>query len=77
MRAIFLQNAKNLPTNITEQIEELNLLTVNEILPKVLSNIKQYIGYLENKASIPEPLARSVNVNSAGTKTLRSITTTF
>ena len=69
--------AKNLPHDITNQLEELNQLTVNEILPKVLSNIQQYIGYLENKARIPAPLPRSVNVNSAGTKSLRSITTTF
>ena len=77
MRALFLQNAKNLPYDITKQIEDLNQLTVNEILPKALSNIQQYIGYLENKARIPDPLPRSLNVNSAGTKSLRSITTTF
>ena len=77
MRAIFLQHSKNGDTNIREQIEELNEITIESMLPKIVSNVEQYLSYLENKDRIPDPIARSVNVSSAGTKTLRSVTTTF
>ena len=77
MRAIFFQHSRNLPTNIAEQIEELNEKVIESVLPNLISNVKQYQEYLINKATIPEPISRSVNVNNKGTKQLRSVTTTF
>ena len=77
MRSIFLQYSKNLPDNIPGQIKELNKKVIDDLTPKILSNVEQYIGYLENKKKIPEPIAHSVNVSSKGSKTLRSVTTTF
>ena len=77
MRAIFFQHSRNLPTNIAEQIEELNEKVIESVLPNLISNVKQYQEYLVNKAKIPEPISRSVNVNNKGTKQLRSVTTTF
>ena len=77
MRAIFFQNAKNLDTNIPEQISELNSIVIQSILPKILSNIKQYQEYLKNKGQIPLPMDRSMNVNNKGIKQLRSVTDTF
>lgn len=77
MRAIFFQNAKNLDTNIPEQISELNSIVIQSILPKILSNIKQYQEYLKNKGQIPLPMDRSINVNNKGIKQLRSVTDTF
>ena len=77
MRAIFFQHAKNLDTNIPEQISELNNIVIQSILPKILSNVKQYQEYLKNKAQIPLPMDRSINVNNKGIKQLRSVTDTF
>ena len=77
MRSIFLQYALNLPDNIAQQIKDLNQKVIDELTPTVLSNVEQYIAYLENKRRIPDPIARSVNVSSKGSKTLRSVTTTF
>jgi len=77
MRAIFFQHAKNLPTGIKDQIKDLNQLVVNDVVPNIIVQIEQYLKYLENKAQIPDPIPRSLNVSSAGTKTLRSVTSTF
>ena len=77
MRAIFFQHAKNLDTNISEQISELNSIVIQSILPKILSNVKQYQEYLKNKSQIPLPMDRSINVNNKGIKQLRSVTDTF
>jgi len=77
MRSIFLQYAKNLPNDIAGQIEELNQMVIDDLTPSLISNVKQYYEYLEDKRKIPEPISRSINVSSKGSKTLRSVTTTF
>jgi len=70
MRSIYLQYCRNLPNNIKEQIAELNSIVVDQLAPDLLSNVKQYIKYLED---INEPwrlMTRPQNVSSAGSKTL-------
>jgi hypothetical protein len=75
MRAVFLDNAKNLPTNIVRQVKELNKLTLDYIIPDMMTNIKQQVGYLRDISRPPDPIARPINVNRAGRKTLPSSTT--
>ena len=43
MRYIFLYNAKFLPYNIDEQINELNCLLLKEILPNIITSITQKV----------------------------------
>lgn len=77
MRAMYLQHAKNLPNRLAEQVNELNRLVVEFAWPKVLSEVEQYIGYVKNLEYLPSPISLPVNVSSTGTRTLRSVTTTF
>ena len=70
MRSIFLQFGKNLPTNIKGQIANLNELVVDDLSPKVLSQTKQYIKYLEDINEPYRPIQRPQNVSSAGSKVL-------
>jgi hypothetical protein len=39
--------------------------------------VEQYLGYLDAVQKLPNPLPLPENLSSAGTKTLRSVTTTF
>lgn len=77
MRSIFLQKAKHYPTNIKEQVKELNDLVVDEVVPDIVSQLKMYIGYLDRAFNQPIPLERPKNVSKAGMKSLPSITKTF
>lgn len=77
MRAIYLQHSKHLPYNIRKQVEELNKYVVDFSLPKIISEIKQYIHYVKQLESMPNPIDLPQNVSSAGTRTLKSVTTTF
>ncbi len=70
MRSIYLQYSKNLPNNIKEQIEDLNDLVVNECVPNIMSNIKQYIGYKHDLNTGPVFMDHPQNVSSAGSKSL-------
>lgn len=72
MAWIFDNYSKNLPYKIKEQIEELNRITINEILPDLLSNIDQYIGYIRDINNPIRSFDRPLNVSSKGTKTLPS-----
>ena len=77
LRSTFLQHSRNLPYKIREQVKELDSITVNIMTPRVLSEIEQYVGYLHRVEQLPIPIAHPVNLSSAGTRLLRSVTTTF
>lgn len=85
MRAVFLQYAKNLPYKnddgtinkdiIKKQIDALDNIVVDEIIEKVIANIKQYMGYLEDINTPLMPPDRPENVSNKGRKSLPSVTT--
>ena len=77
MRAIYLQHAKNLDCNIAGQVQELDDKVMNYCVPKIINEIIQYNGYIRQLEYLPVPEDRPINVSSAGTKLLRSVTTTF
>lgn len=77
MRAVFLENARHLPTKIISQVKELNKLTLEYLIPDLMSNIRQDIGYLRDITTPLKPLDRPLNVNRGGRKTLPSFTTTW
>ena len=77
MRAIYLQFSLNQDKNFKQQINYLNKLVLDYCVPNVLSEVEQYLGYLDNVQKLPNPLPLPENLSSAGTKTLRSVTTTF
>ena len=77
MRSIFLQHSPNLNYGITDQIKYLNNLIVELCIPRIMSEILQYMGYLNDIQQVPMPIDRPLNLSSRGTKITRSITTTF
>lgn len=70
MRSIYFQFAQNRDTDIKEQIEELNRRVLEFAVPRVYSNLMQYIGYKRDISKLPEPLEHSMQVGMKGTKTL-------
>ncbi len=76
MRFIFTGYAKNLPYKIKEQVNELNCIVIDEIVPEMLSNLKQQIQYLEDIKKPLQPMDRPLNVNKLG-KTLPPLSDVF
>ena len=77
MRSIFFQYSRNKPTQIKEQINQLNNIVVDNIAEKLFSNTRQYIQYLKdvNQSYGGNPyIERPKNVSSAGSKVLRTDT---
>jgi len=77
MRSIYLQHSPNLPNNIKEQIRYLNQLVIDWCVESIIPEIYQYFGYLKEVEFMPIPIDLPLNLSSKGSRTLRSVTTTF
>lgn len=70
MRSIYLQYAKNRPFDIVEQVRELNAYVLTYAVERVLNEVSMYNRYRQDLASLPEPMERSANTSSKGSRTL-------
>ena len=70
MRTMYLQYAQNLPYDIAGQVADLNEKVMNWSVPHILSAVDHYNYYLNDISHMPVPMARSVSLSSAGTKSL-------
>ena len=77
MRGIYLQYSPNLQTNIKEQLEYLDKLVTDYAVAQIIPEVQQYFGYMKEIEYMPEPIDLPVNLSSKGTRSLRSVTTTF
>ena len=71
MRSVYLQYGRNLNKNISGQVAQLNNIVADEIVPKIISNIKQYSKYLKDIAEPYQLIDRPKNMSNAGLKSLR------
>lgn len=77
MRSVYLQYQKGVPNTsfgIKDGIIRLNKIAVNQLLPDLLSNITQYIGYIKDASTPLKPLPPPINMSQTGNKQLRDIT---
>ena len=75
MEDTYSNYSKNLPNHIRSQTKTLNRKLVDNLVPNMLTAIKQYYGYMKDISTPIEPMARPMNVNNAGRQTLPSVTT--
>jgi hypothetical protein len=77
MRSIYLQHSPNLPDKTKEQIEYLNNLVSDWCVSQIIPEVVQYNGYIQEIEYMPVPLDLPLNLSSKGSRSLRSVTTTF
>jgi hypothetical protein len=70
MRSMFYQYARNLPTDIQGQVDELNNIVIEWSVPRIMSEVQAQLFYLNDIDKMPVPLARPVLLTRAGTKSL-------
>ena len=73
MRAVYFDNCKNLGEHLVRQVKFLNDKTVEYILPDLITNIKQYYGYIKEISQPITPMIRPMNTNIS--RSLPSYTT--
>jgi len=77
MRGTYMIYGKGLPTNIQDQIDELNYRTVDTMAPDMITEIKQRYGYLRDIAQPLRFMPLPLNVSKAGRRGMPSITTVW
>ena len=75
MRAVYEMHGRFLKENIVHQVKDLNDKLVSFVVPDMMTQIKQYYGYLKDVNEPIKPIDRPMNVSSAGRRALPSITT--
>ena len=70
MRSIYLQYGRNLPTQISQQVAELNDYVAEFIVPKIISESSMYLKYMHDISHMPVPLAQPVVLRQKGTKSV-------
>ena len=63
MRAIYLENAKNLLTNIPQQVNALNQLVLQYSIPQILSSLKSYAKYMHDITNMYTLMDRPIYSN--------------
>jgi hypothetical protein len=60
MRSVFLQNSKNLPSNIPQQIAALNQMVLDYCIQQVYGEAIGYMKYIDDVSSLAVPIAHPV-----------------
>ena len=60
MRSVFLQNAANQPTNISEQVAQLNKMVLDYCIQQVYSEAQGYMKYINDVSTLVVPIAHPV-----------------
>jgi hypothetical protein len=76
MRYVYIQEGKNLPFKIKEQIKQLNTTVVNEVLPYIFTAVEQYQDYLRDINNPLRPPELPINTRELD-RTLPSISNIF
>lgn len=70
MRSFYLQYSQNQNTHITQQIKQLNTMVLDWVIPKIMTQIEQYLSYKKDVSGVYKPMEREVNTSVQGTNTL-------
>jgi len=76
MRWVWNEYSRHLPYDIPQQIKELNSIVVKTILPDIITEFEQRIGYLKDIENPLDPIPLPKNT-SISNKTLRSTSNVF
>jgi len=60
MRSIFLQNSKNLPKDIPQQIQDLNKLVLDYCVKQVYGEAEGYMKYKTDVSTLVIPIAHPI-----------------
>lgn len=71
MRSIALQHARNdAQSDTIEQVRHLNSRVLDFVVPRIVSELSQYLQYRQDASTLPQPMAHGALATSKGTKNL-------
>ena len=70
MRAVYFQNAKHLPYNVVQQVQDLNGFVLVYTVPRIINEIEMHQTYLKDITTAPKFYERGQATSVKGTKQL-------
>ena len=64
MRSVFLQYSANLPTDIPQQIQQLNQMVLDYCIPQVYSEAQGYMKYVDDVSTLVVPISHPVQTTT-------------
>lgn len=64
MRSVYLQNSANLPSNIKEQVEQLNKMVLDYCIQQVYGEAQGYMKYIDDVSTLAVPISHPVMANN-------------
>ena len=64
MRSVFLQHSANKPSNISQQIEELNKIVLNYCIQQIYSEAQGYMKYVDDVSTLVVPIAHPIQTSN-------------
>jgi hypothetical protein len=64
MRSVYLQNSSNLPSNIKEQIDNLNKMVLDYCIQQVYGEAQGYMKYINDVSTLAVPISHPVMANN-------------
>lgn len=64
MRSVYLQNSANLPSNIKDQVEQLNKMVLDYCIQQVYGEAQGYMKYIEDVSTLAVPISHPVMANN-------------
>jgi uncharacterized protein YfaS (alpha-2-macroglobulin family) len=68
------EKKETLTKQYTEEVTRLNEIVLNTVIPKVLSQMQQYMDYLRDASQQPYQMNTPINTNITGEREYRSVT---
>lgn len=60
MRSVYLQNSANLPSNIKDQVEQLNKMVLDYCIQQVYGEAQGYMKYIDDVSTLAVPISHPV-----------------
>jgi hypothetical protein len=70
MRSVYLQESRNLPGDPVGQVRILNASILSFVVPRIMEEVRSYMQYQRDIATLPVPMERGQLATSKGTRTL-------
>lgn len=64
MRAMYLQEGRNVDCRLKEQIKMLNGKVLEFVIPNIITNVRQYAGYIKDISNPVPTIPRPIDVSS-------------
>ena len=70
MKYIFTNHSQNRLNDVNREVQRLNILILNELVPMVTSNVLQHIQYIKDINTLPAPIEHGTSTSFKGENSL-------